>query len=1155
MLIKKFLQTFVLSAAAILLIFLAGFYFNNKMSLSEIKIQAKNDVSLAANLAFHDFLTIIGDLKILSGNKLVIDLFDKNTDVAREDGLNELVNLVKARKFYDQARLIDEHGMEILRVEFNGNTPVIVPAANLQDKSDRYYFRDTIGLPRGAVFVSQFDLNVENGKIEKPFKPVLRFATPIIDSSGHSRGILILNFLGKVALNIIRETVPASVGIPLLLDYKGNYLIGHSQDEEWGSVLGSNKSFRKDYPRAWNAISKHKEGQVMVGRNLFTFSTIHASPIRSTTSLSVLPEEKRGHLTLVIHTIPERFSWEMMARHKLAIAVLIGVLMIAAVVSWFYSRNFIQRQKTEKALHEAEKHKNRIVDTALDGIVTIDAEGMVVEFNPAAEKMFGYAIDDVRGKNIADLTIPGHLQDSYRAAFAHFMETGEGGNTGQYVEVLAVRKNGEEFPVELTAFSNVIQNERFFTAFLRDITKRKKAEEKTRQSQQIEIVVSDLLKIAIAPLSLKNKLDRSLELIQSICWFSVLPKGSIFLADEKTKELTLFSQRGLDPHLIKSCAKIPFGKCLCGRAASTRRIVFSDHMDERHEITYDGIQPHGHYCAPVTFGDQLLAVLNLYVEDRHVPSDNYEEVLSIITNTLASMIKHEESQRKLVDKIRELDFQKFALDEHAIVSITDIKGNITYANDRFCDTTGYSCSELIGKNHRIVNSGLHSKEFFADMWQTIANGKVWRGHVRNRKKDGTFYWVDATIVPHLNEKGKPFQYIAIRTNITKQVEAVKEADKANQAKSEFLSSMSHELRTPMNAILGFSQMLEFNPKEPLTKAQKECVDHITKGGRHLLDLINDILDLARIEAGKVEMSIENISPANILDECLPLITTMAEEHGINITVPDPAEDVRMVRADHTRFKQVLLNLMSNAVKYNRQNGTVSIGIEETDNNMLRISVTDTGEGIPEDKQDELFKPFSRLGAESTEIEGTGIGLVVCKNLVELMNGNVGLESVVGKGSTFWVELPIAEQSSESIDEIMNADDTSAVGKLPGMSGTLLYVEDNPDNIKLMKLIVSRIDGLSMIHTHTGELGIELARAEKPDVIILDINLPGMNGIETLKKLRCHEAVANIPVLALSAAATESDIRKGMEAGFLHYLTKPINVPEVVDAIKKALEAA
>ena len=370
-----------------------------------------------------------------------------------------------------------------------------------------------------------------------------------------------------------------------------------------------------------------------------------------------------------------------------------------------------------------------------------------------------------------------------------------------------------------------------------------------------------------------------------------------------------------------------------------------------------------------------------------------------------------------------------------------------------------------------------------------------------------------------------------------------EAEAANRAKSDFLSSMSHELRTPLNAILGFAQVLEI---DDLTEDQIDSVQTIRRSGQHLLQLINEVLDLARIEAGKLDLSIENVDLADIFNGCGSLIGPLAEGRGVTMAV-ERGPGAGAVRADSTRLKQVLVNLMSNAVKYNRQGGSVTVRSALTPSGRVRVTVADTGEGIPTERLGQLFTPFSRLGVEATDTEGTGIGLVISKRLIEAMDGQIGVETRVSAGSTFWIELPAAEATPRK-------DAEPAIRRAPSAlpAATVLYVEDNPANLKLVRQTLARHPQITLLEAQDGSLGIDLATTHRPDLILLDINMPGMDGLEVLARLRADPVTRSIPVVAISAAAMDKDIRRAMEAGFRRYLTKPIDIAEFLETVGELL---
>ena len=394
--------------------------------------------------------------------------------------------------------------------------------------------------------------------------------------------------------------------------------------------------------------------------------------------------------------------------------------------------------------------------------------------------------------------------------------------------------------------------------------------------------------------------------------------------------------------------------------------------------------------------------------------------------------------------------------------------------------------------------------------------------------------------------------------------ANEEARSANQAKSAFLSSMSHELRTPLNAILGFAQILTSDVLPSTLEQKKEFANHILKSGRHLLTLINEILDLAKVESGTITLSMEPVALSDALLECRTMIEPIAATRKVRVLFPDV--DGAVVMADRTRLKQVMLNLLSNAVKYNRDEGAVVVTCEHPTPSRLRLSVQDTGQGLNPEQLAGLFQPFNRLGQEGGAQEGTGIGLVVTKRLVELMGGEIGVTSSPGVGSVFWIELAstaplksalntgmaVLEAATASLAQapaaVVGADDQDA----PQLPHLLLYVEDNPANLRLVEEIVAFRRDLRLISAPDGHLGLQLARAHRPEVILMDLNLPGMSGFEVLKQLRSDPETAAIPVVALTANAMPRDVERGLAAGFYRYLTKPIDIDKFTEAINSIL---
>ena len=507
---------------------------------------------------------------------------------------------------------------------------------------------------------------------------------------------------------------------------------------------------------------------------------------------------------------------------------------------------------------------------------------------------------------------------------------------------------------------------------------------------------------------------------------------------------------------------------------------------------------------------------------------------------------------------------------------TDEKGIIQLFNVGAERSLGYLAAEVVNK---ISPSDIHDPQevmaraqaLSAELATTITPGfealafKASRGiediyELTYICKDGSRFPAIVSITALRDDYGDIIGYLLIGTDnsVRKQVElelneAMAVAEKANLAKSDFLSSMSHELRTPLSAILGFAQLIESGSPAPTT-TQKRSIDQILQAGWYLLDLINEILDLALIESGKLSLSLEPISLSEVMHECQAMIEPQAKKRGISVAFPQ-IEIRHFVEADRTRVKQVLINLLSNAIKYNKMGGTVVVGCIARPPGRIRICVKDSGDGLTQDNLAQLFQPFNRLGQEANVEEGTGIGLVVCKRLVELMGGVIGVESAVGKGSEFWIDLNLTAEPRPDAGTAEPTASAQAQVQADAQRRTLLYVEDNPANLMLVEDLIARRPDIRLLSARDGSRGIEIARASRPDVILMDINLPGISGLTALRILAEDPATAQIPVIALSANAIPRDIEKGLEAGFFRYLTKPIKVNEFMDTLDVTLKFA
>ena len=754
----------------------------------------------------------------------------------------------------------------------------------------------------------------------------------------------------------------------------------------------------------------------------------------------------------------------------------------------------------------------RLIDAAPDAMVVTDEAGVIGFVNMQAESLFGYTRHELVGQPL-EILVPERFRARHVGHRQSFTAAPNVRPMGSGLELYGRRKDGSEFLIEISLSPLETSEGLLISTAIRDITGRKRAEQKFRA----------LLESAPDAMVI---VDRS---------------GAILIVNAQTE--TLFGHPREE---------------LLGQPVE---VLIPRRFRAQHHAHRNG---YFQQLRARAMGSDL-ELLGLRRDGSEFPIEISLSPLETEDGVLVSAAIRDVSDRKRTEMAARLASDRLlsAIESiHGLLALYDAEDRLVLCNSASRELFGRGLSgPLTGLSYTEILDGCLASGLFLPGEETLeslrrrclAYHKNPVGVLELKTRDGqTLRATDRRTL----EGGTVSTIWDITDDVQHEAElrtARALAEAASTAKSEFLASMSHELRTPLNSILGFTQLLQRDKKSPLNDRQRDKVEHVIRGGEHLLRLIDDILDLSRIEAGRITVSIEPVSLAEALNEVKSTLDPMASRAGVTLAVAPVPDSAREVLGDRTRVVQIFINFGSNSIKYGRAGGSATFSVEKIDHGFVRILLRDDGLGIPADKQDKIFQPFHRAGQETGPIQGTGIGLAITKRLAELMDGHVGFESTAGAGSTFWIDLPSSEEfRATHVDAAAPVPVVSPALSGEGQRYTIVYIEDNPSNIAFMQELVSELDRVNLLTVPTAEVGIELVRDRHPDVVIMDINLPGMSGYDATRKLKEWPETKDIPVIALTAAAMTGDRRRYADAGFHRYLTKPVNVQELIETLEALL---
>jgi len=791
-------------------------------------------------------------------------------------------------------------------------------------------------------------------------------------------------------------------------------------------------------------------------------------------------------------------------------------------------RDISERKLTEARARASHEQVQLLLNSTSEAIYGIDVNGDCTFANPACSNILGYdSIDELLGKNMHNTIHHTHPDGShYPVEECRIYQAHVSGEHIESDDEVFWRKDGTNFPVEYA--SNPIHRKGGIIGSVvtfNNISRRKNFEKELRQ--------------------FRNTLNQTVDCVFMFdaisLHFFYVNKGALQQTGYSHKEMMNLHAYDIKSEYSEEQFRDMIAPLLTGKLES---------------LNFETIHQHKN-------GQRIPVEISLqYIKDE--PS-HFVAIVRDITE-----------RKKVEAELRETEarYQRVERGTNDGVWEWNINTGEDYFSPRWLAMLGYEPDELPYHVDTFIDM-IHPDDkthVGKAMEDHLQNEQVFDEEMRLRNKNGEYIWIRSRGQSERDDEGKPIimsgsiiditdrkqdelELEKYRSHLEELVEnrtsemktAKEQAERANIAKSEFLSRMSHELRTPLNAILGFGELMETDADEPLSETQADNIHEVIHAGKHLLEMVNEVLDLSRIESGKLEVSLEPLYLEPLVAQCISQLQPLAAQRNISVT--QEVNKLSILKADQTRLKQVLLNLLSNAIKYNYEDGQITVSCKSVDKQRLRICVQDTGPGIATEALPRLFKPFERLESAYNGIEGSGIGLALAKRLIEAMHGEIGVDSVPGEGCTFWFELPISE-SPKLKEETGNKSSPSIT---TGRSCKILYVEDNPANLKLVQKIMAKHSDYNLLNAVNAEDGLEIAKSEQPDLILLDINLPGMDGFSALRELQNNPNTHHIPVIAVTANAMQRDIDRAMEAGFVDYLTKPITITRFFNVLNHCMQ--